>query len=63
MEDGLIEVELPADYGPHKAGAKLRVDPVRAEWIRTHLPVSAKPDVAGEAASLPSTSAKGVTRV
>jgi hypothetical protein len=36
--DGLIDVTLERDYGPHKAGERVRVDPERMAWILEHLP-------------------------
>jgi hypothetical protein len=33
-EIGLVAVKLAKDYGPHKAGETLKVDPIRAEWLR-----------------------------
>jgi hypothetical protein len=33
-EIGLVGVKLSKDYGAHKAGAIIKVDPGRAEWLR-----------------------------
>lgn len=35
-DDGLLEVRLSKDYADHQAGEVLRVDPRRAEWLRTN---------------------------
>ena len=36
VDDGLVAIKLAKGYGDHKAGETMRVDPVRAAWLREH---------------------------